>query len=82
MRISLNRFSIMLILTVLLLGWTTTTAAALEIRSGDMVNVPVGNLRGPLFVTGNNLTVDANVEGDVFAAGSSIIWGEDSSTCW
>ncbi len=73
MRLSLNRFSILLILTVLLLGWTAATAAALEIRSGDMVNVPVGNLRGPLFITGNNLTVDANVEGDVFAAGSSII---------
>ncbi|MEQ8199919.1 MAG: polymer-forming cytoskeletal protein [Syntrophomonadaceae bacterium] len=71
MRISKNRWSILLILSVLLLGWTTA-AAALEIRSGDIVNVPAGDISGPLFVSGNNLTVGANVNGDVFAAGSSI----------
>ena len=71
MRVSKNLWSLLLVLTVLLLGWTTA-AAALETRTGDMVNVPAGDIRGPLFVSGNNLSVDANVDGDVFAAGSSI----------
>lgn len=68
---NMSKWSILMILTVLLLSWTTV-AAALETRSGDMVNVPAGDLKGPLFVSGNNLTVNANVEGDVFAAGSSV----------
>lgn len=71
MRVSKNLWSLLLVLTVLLLGWTTA-AAALETRTGDMVSVPAGDIRGPLFVSGNNLSVDANVDGDVFAAGSSI----------
>jgi len=68
---NMSKWSILMILTVLLLSWTTV-AAALETRSGDMVNVPAGDLKGPLFVSGNNLIVNANVEGDVFAVGSSV----------
>ena len=71
MRVIKNRWSILLIMTVLLLVWTAA-AAALETRTGDIVNVPAGDIRGPLFVSGNNLSVDANVDGDVFAVGSSI----------
>ena len=71
MRVSKNLWSLLLVQTVLLLGWTTA-AAALETRTGDMVNVRAGDIHGPLFVSGNNLSVDANVDGDVFAAGSSI----------
>ncbi len=71
MRVIKNRWMILLIASILILGWTLA-ATAVETRSGDMVSVPAGNLTGPLFVSGNNLTVNANVEGDVFAAGSSI----------
>ncbi|MZQ74935.1 MAG: hypothetical protein GT589_02110 [Peptoclostridium sp.] len=48
-------------------------ASALEVRNGDSVYVPAGDIKGPLFVTGNNITVDANVSGDVFVAGQSVV---------
>ncbi len=67
----MSKWSILLILTVVLMAWTAS-AAALETRTGDTVNVPAGDISGPLFVSGSDLVVNANVAGDVFAAGSSI----------
>lgn len=61
-----------LLATLVLTLVMAASAAAVEIRSGDMVNVPSGNINGPLFITGNNITVNADVNGDVFAAGQSI----------
>jgi len=57
---------------LLLLALMVSPAAAVELRSGDMVNVSSGYIKGPLFVSGNNITVDADVDGDVFAAGQSV----------
>lgn len=46
---------------------------AVETKSGNIVYVPSGQITGPLFVSGNMITVDADVKGDVFAAGQSIV---------
>ncbi|MEA4924465.1 MAG: polymer-forming cytoskeletal protein [Syntrophomonadaceae bacterium] len=59
--------------TLFLVIFTAPAAGAVEIRTGDMVSVPSGTIKGPLFVSGNNVTVKADVDGDIFAAGQSII---------
>lgn len=61
-----------LLSTLLLILFMTTSAMAAEIRTGDMVNLTNGELKGPLFVSGNNIVINVDVDGDVFAAGQSI----------
>lgn len=48
-------------------------AGAVEIKSGDMINVSGAKIKGPLFLSGNTLTLTADVDGDVFCAGQSVV---------
>jgi len=63
-------FSLLLMISFVLL--LSCPVLAVEISTGDSVNLPSGTIKGPLFISGNNITVNADVTGDVFAAGSSI----------
>jgi len=59
------------VIVLVVLGFALP-AGAMEKVAGDMVNIPAGNITGPLFVSGNYIVVDADVDGDVFAAGQDI----------
>lgn len=49
-------------------------AGAAEILGGDIVSVPEGKrIQGPLFITGNMVVINADVDGDVFALGQDVI---------
>ncbi|MFZ5644863.1 MAG: hypothetical protein ACOY46_14860 [Bacillota bacterium] len=67
---------ILAIMTVLCLA---APAVALEVMSGGVVTVPEGKIEGPLFVSGNNIVINADVDGDVFAAGETVsVYGKIS----
>lgn len=64
---------LILLLSVLLVTvCLTAPAGATEIRSGQLVTVPEGKIRGPLFAAGSNVVIDADVDGDVFITGQSV----------
>lgn len=65
----------MLIVTAIILAlFLVSPSSAVQIESGDMVSIPSGTtIKGPLFVSGNNIIINADVVGDVFAAGQSVV---------
>ena len=50
-----------------------SSAGAVKLKSGNIVNIPVGTIKGPDFLAGSNVIVDADVQGDVFIAGETIL---------
>ncbi|NPV90165.1 MAG: hypothetical protein HPY50_05270 [Firmicutes bacterium] len=63
---------LIMLAAVLMLAGMVSPAIASETMSGQIVTVPAGALKGPLFVAGNNVVINADVDGDVFAAGENI----------
>ncbi len=63
---------IVLVMIVLFVFSLAAPAGAYEVKTGDMVVIPEGNIQGPLFLAGESLVVNADVEGDVFVAGQNV----------
>jgi len=63
---------IVLVMIVLFVFSLAAPAGAYEVKTGDMVVIPEGNIQGPLFLAGESLVVNADVDGDVFVAGQNI----------
>ncbi|MEN6324721.1 MAG: polymer-forming cytoskeletal protein [Syntrophomonas sp.] len=70
---SYNKRCLLLLTAILLILVVVAPSSAVQIKSGDMVSVPGGTTKGPLFISGNNLIVNADVDGDVFAAGQTVV---------
>lgn len=71
--LSNNKRCLLLLTAILLILLIAAPSSAVQIKSGDMVSVPGGAAKGPLFVSGNSLIVNADVDGDVFAAGQTVV---------
>jgi cytoskeletal protein CcmA (bactofilin family) len=65
-------FVCLLVVAALAVIFVTAPAEAVQVMGGDMVEVPEGQIIGPLFASGNDVTVDADVDGDVFAVGQTV----------
>jgi cytoskeletal protein CcmA (bactofilin family) len=67
-----HRISVILLIALLLVMGMVSSAYALDIRSGNIVNIPESTIKGPLFAAGNDIVIDGNVDGDAFVAGDTI----------
>ncbi len=67
-----NKQKCIVFLTLFFTLLLVSSAGAVKLKSGSIVNIPAGTIKGPVFLAGSNVIVDADVQGDVFIAGETI----------
>lgn len=73
MKIRFIRLAVIFIVATIVLLGTATPAFAADIRSGNTITIPAGEvINEDLFIFGNTIIIDGTVNGDVFAFGQTI----------
>lgn len=61
------------LLVILMMAVFATPVLAFDVRSGQLVTVPAGEVvEGDLYVAGSNIIIDGTVNGDIFGAGQTL----------